>query len=382
MGEAPSQIEQSHLDRLAELAMKESELGVPEEEEYGWCGGRHILDTVFSFERNVYNDNLFFALRIDTNKVPGPIKHAYTAMEEDAVAATNPSGFISKQQKKDVKELVRARLEDELKSGRYRKSKMIPILWDLATGELRTTAAGKSLEKLHEIFERTFGLSLLPLSAGSTALRLLEPRGRRRDYEDAKPTRFVYGPDGEGVWPEYPWVLKGPEPKDFLGNEFLLWLWYQADVKDGVIMTEDAGEVTIMIDKALDLDCAYAQTGRDSLRGDGPGRMPEARHALRSGKLPRKAGLIVHAFNQQYEFRLNAEEFSFGSLHLPEVEEADTPRVLFEERITLLRDLERAWDALFDTFLKVRCSSSWESKTSDIRKWITASAARPAMAMA
>src|SRR5690606_172719 len=180
MGEAPSQIEQSHLDRLAELAMKESQLGVPEEEEYGWCGGRHILDTQFSFEHNVYNDSLHFALRIDTNKVPSAMKQAYTAMEEDAVAATNPSGFISKQQKKDVKELVRARLEDELKSGRYRKSKMIPILWDLATGELRTAASGKSLEKLHEIFERTFGLSLLPLSAGSTALRLLEPRGRRR----------------------------------------------------------------------------------------------------------------------------------------------------------------------------------------------------------
>src|SRR5690554_5204945 len=157
MGDAPAQIEQSHLDRLSELAMQEQELGVPEEEEYGWCGGRHILDTQFSFERNVFNDSLFFALRIDTNKVPASIKQAYTAMEEEAVAATKPSGFNSKQQKKEVKELVRARLEDELKSGRYRRSRMVPILWDLATGELRTAASGKSLEKLHEIFERTFG---------------------------------------------------------------------------------------------------------------------------------------------------------------------------------------------------------------------------------
>lgn len=381
MGEAPSQIEQSHLDRLAELAMKESELGVPEEEEYGWCGGRHILDTVFSFERNVYNDNLFFALRIDTNKVPGPIKHAYTAMEEDAVAATNPSGFISKQQKKDVKELVRARLEDELKSGRYRKSKMIPILWDLATGELRTTAAGKSLEKLHEIFERTFDLTLMPLSAGATALRILEPSGRRRDYEDAKPTRFVYGPEGESVWPEYPWVLKGPEPKDFLGNEFLLWLWSQADLKDGVIQTEGAGEVAILIDKSLDLDCAYGQTGRDSLRGDAPTNMPEARDALRVGKLPRRCAMILHANSQQFEFRFNAEEFSFGSTRLPEVEDADTPRVLFEERISLLRDFTEAFDALYATFLKIRCSSSWEGQTGQIRKWIMQNA-KPQLAAA
>jgi hypothetical protein len=34
--------------------------------------------------------------------------------------------------------------------------------------------------------------------------------------------------------------------------------------------------VTIYIDRSLDLDCAYGQTGRDSLKGDGPSRMPEA----------------------------------------------------------------------------------------------------------
>ena len=51
-------------------------------------------------------------------------------------------------------------------------------------------------------------------------MRLLEPHGRRRDYEDMRPTRFVPGPEGEGQYPEYPWVMKGPEPKDFVGNEF------------------------------------------------------------------------------------------------------------------------------------------------------------------
>ena len=64
-------------------------------------------------------------------------------------------------------------------------------------------------------------------------------------------------------------------------------------------MTEK-GEVTIFIDKSLDLDCAYGQTGKDTLRGDGPSRMPEARDALRTGKLPRKAGLILDVNRQQY----------------------------------------------------------------------------------
>src|SRR5687767_2113227 len=370
MGKSPNAIDQDLLDKLAEHALKERDLGVPDEEEYGWSGGRHVLDGNFSFENNVFADALHFGLRIDTNKVPGELKKAYTIMEEEAVAATNPSGFISKNQKRDAKEVVKQKLEEDLRSGRFRRSKLIPILWDLPSQTVYCSAGGASLEKLMEIFERTFGLSLLPLSAGSLALKLLEPKGRRRDYEDLKPTRFVYGPEGESQYPEYPWVAKGPEPKDFTGNEFLLWLWHEAEARNGTIKTEGAGELSILIDKALDLDCAYGQTGKDTLRGDGPTRMPEARDAVRTGKLPRKAGMILEQAGNQYSLMFNPETFGCNSAKLPDVEEAETPRVLFEERITLLRDLCGALDGLFATFLKQRAGSAWESQTGNLRRWI------------
>lgn len=369
LGSGPDRVEQDLLDKLSEHALRPGELGVPEETEYGWSGGRHILDGNFSFEHNVFNDALCFGLRVDSNKVPGDLKKAYTIMEEEAAAANNPSGFISKNQKREVKDVVRRKLDDDLRSGRFRRSKIVPVLWDVASQMLYSPAGGKNQEMLLEIFERTFGLALMPLSAGSVALRLLEPRGRRRDYEDSRPTRFVIGPDGESQHPEYPWVAKGPEPKDFLGNEFLLWLWHEADARSSSVQTE-AGEITLFIDKALDLDCSYGQTGKDSLRGDGPSRMPEARDGLRSGKVPRKATFVVDLNRQQFTFSLNAEQLSFGSLVLPEVEDAETPRVLFEERITLLRDFCKSFDALFDTFLKTRASSAWEGHRGDIRKWI------------
>jgi subtilisin family serine protease len=92
VGDQPDQIDQDLLDKLAEHALRVGEVGVPEEIEYGWAGGRHVLDGTFSFENNVYGDAVFFALRIDSNKVPGDLRRAYAMMEEDAVAATNPSG--------------------------------------------------------------------------------------------------------------------------------------------------------------------------------------------------------------------------------------------------------------------------------------------------
>jgi hypothetical protein len=366
----PKAIEQDHLDALAEFAIKEKDLGSPEEIEYGWCAGRHILDANFSFANNVFADCLHFALRIDTNKFPSELKKAYQLMEEDAAASKNPSGFISKMQKRDAKDSLSRKIDEELRAGHFRRSKLISILWDLETNTVYSPAAGKSFEYLAEIFERTFSFSLQPLSSGSLALRILEPKSKRRDYEDLKPTRFVPSQVNESDHPEYPWVLKGPEPKDFLGNEFLLWLWTESEGKNAGAIETEAGEITLLIDRSLDLDCAYGQSGKDSLRGTAPARFPEARDALRTGKLPRKAGLILDAHNQQFSFTFNPETFALNSTKLPDIEDAETPRVLFEERIALVRDLCKSIDALFDTFLTLRASSSWESHTTSIRRWI------------
>jgi hypothetical protein len=368
IGEHPDQIDQDLLDKLSEFALRPGETS-SEEIEYGWSGGRHVLDGNFSFDNNVYADAMFFAMRIDTNKVPSDLKRAYSMMEEEAAAATNPSGFISKNQKRDVKDIVGRRVDDDIRSGRFRRSKLLAVMWDLSTQTLYCSAAGTALEQLMELFERTFGLTLMPLSAGSIALRVLEPKGRRRDYEDFRPTRFIYGPEGEGQHPEYPWVMKGPEPKDFLGNEFLLWLWHEVEAKNGEVKTT-AGEVSILIDRSLDLDCAYGISGKDSLRGNGPTRMPEARDALRTGKVPRKAGAIIEANGMQFSLTLSPESFAVAGGKLPDVEDADSPRVVFEERIALLRELCRVVDSLYESFLTVRASSGWEGQVSVLRRWI------------
>ena len=366
------------LEKLEDNALKVGELGVPEPVEYGWSGARHVLDGDFTFQNNVFNDCLYFALRIDTNKVPGELKKAYQLIEEEAVAKDNPSGFISKKQKKDVKSAITRKVEEELRSGKFRRSKIIPILWDLPNGMVYCQAGQSDQEKLLEIFNRTFNLDLHPLSSGSIALRLLEPQGKRRDYEDLKPSRFVYGPGGESQWPDYPWVMKGPEPKDFLGNEFVLWLWHEADARTGVIPL-GKGDATVLFDKALDLDCTYGETGRDSLRGVGVSRMPEAMDALRSGKAPRKAGLVLDMHGSQYTLTLGAEQLSFAGLKMPEIEEADSPRTLFEERITQIRDFCKSFDELYGAFLKGRLGG-WDALRQAIRKWMTEAPAKKSAA--
>src|SRR3954447_14458375 len=147
VGQQPDAIDEGLLEKLSEHALRASELGVPEEEEYGWSGGRHVLDDSFSFENNVFAEAIHFALRIDSNKVPRELKKAYKLMEEDSFARGNPSGFISKKQKKDARDIVSRKLDDELRSGRFRRSKLVSILWDLPGGMLYSNASAKSEEK-------------------------------------------------------------------------------------------------------------------------------------------------------------------------------------------------------------------------------------------
>src|SRR5580658_8395570 len=117
-GPAASSPDQDLIDRLSDNALRPGETGHPPEVEYGFSGGRHVLDDQFTFDKNVFADCICFALRVDTNRVPAELKRAIETIEEEAVAAGNPSGFISKRQKKDLKDVIRAKIEEELRSGK------------------------------------------------------------------------------------------------------------------------------------------------------------------------------------------------------------------------------------------------------------------------
>lgn len=370
VGKAPKTPDQSILDKLVEHAFKLSGVTV-EEIEYGWAGGSHLYDTTFSFENNVYGEAVFFALRIDTNVVPGSVKRAYTALEEQSVAKNNPSGFLSKTQKKEVKDLVAQQCEQEQRQGKYRRSKLVPILWDLTAGKLYASVSGKSLERLLEIFECSFGLTLCPLTAGAIAEHKLGVQA----IDDLKPTRFVVGPDGESVYPEYPWVAKQSDPRAFLGNEFLMWMIHQVNTGSQVIDTlqQNGGfkQATVFFDKTISIVCAYDQSGSDVIKGTGPTMSPEFKEGLRAGKVARKAGMIFEIAGNMFTLTLDPETFSFGGTKLPDIQDAESPRSLFEERIKMISDVSHGMEEVYYKFLSERTDmAKWTEITQAINAWI------------
>ncbi|MCC7409279.1 MAG: hypothetical protein IT442_14530 [Phycisphaeraceae bacterium] len=404
VGDAPLAVDESLLERLSEGAFVDSDLGAPEEVTRGFCAGAHLFDVSFTYEKNAFGDQVLLALRIDTNKPPADVRRAYRLVQEQALAATNPSGFISRAQKREATELADRQLHDEIAQGRHRRSKLIPLLWDLRNRQLLVGASGGAvLEEVANHFREALKLEVEPLTPGNAAGELLRGMGKTRDYEDLLPTPFTKPPaaarrDADDLdddaprrhdlsIPFVPWAFRqSTDAKDFLGNEMLLWLWWITESAEGLLKLETpAGkaELAIVLDKALDMDCAWAATGKQTLRGErgvGVTRLPEAGEALRQGKWPRRAGVILSDGQHQWEFTLQADQGVVSACMLPEIEESETARQFIEQRLDMTRQLTVLLDSVMAAFVKLRVSNRWAATRDQISQWI-ATRRRPTGAM-
>jgi hypothetical protein len=358
---APKLFGQPQLDQLTERAIGFQKVAAKDGSDAGWIAGDDILDTQFDLAKNIVNDTLVFALRLDTLKLPADLLRAYLRIELKALAAGNPSGLPSFRQKREARDAARERLELEAKDGRYTRRKAYPILWDRPSNCLLVgTTSGGVLDKLHGLFQDTFGSSLTLCDAGqfaahdwpSTALDKLQPAA-------FQPGAAV----GEVAW------VGDPGSGNYLGNEFLLWLWYVLDAEEDTVKLPDKSEATVMFARTLVLECPKAVSGSESIRSEVPNRLPEARRAIQSGKLPRKAGLTVIRHDQQYELTLQAENLGISGAKLPASEESDE-RAQLDERIDQLRNLIDVTDQLYRVFLRHRLGSDWSKDLEQIKRWL------------
>ena len=364
-GPAPGLFGPEHLERLAAHAIGRARVASPDGIEVGWTAGDHILDTHFDLAKNVVNETLSFCLRVDQQRVPADLLRAYTAVELQAAAEKNPSGRPSARQRREARDAARERLEEEAKDGRFLRRKAYPVLWDAPSNELLVgTTAPSVVDRLHTHFQQTFGLAFEPLTAGRLAFHLAELRQQTRGVDDAAPAAFVPGvTPGEMAW------APDEASRDFLGNEFLLWLWYVLDGEGDTISLADGSEAAVMLARTLTLECPRAQTGKETIQSDGPTRLPEARRAIQAGKLPRKVGLILSRHDQQYELTLQAETLAVSGARLPAPDAVDE-RARLEERVTQLRHLIETLDLLYDEFGKRRAGDAWPKELARVQKWL------------
>src|SRR5262249_1505025 len=172
------------------------------------------LDTRFDLAKNIVNDALQFALRVDSLKIPSDLLRAYTQIELQGLAEDNPSGRPSARQRKEAAAAARERLAQEAADAPFLPRRAYPVVGDRQAHELLGgTPSVTVMDRLHPLFEHPFHAKLEPLGAGRQAFRLAEARAQTRGVDDASPAAFV-----PGVSPaELAW-LSDEASRDFLRN--------------------------------------------------------------------------------------------------------------------------------------------------------------------
>lgn len=355
---------QEHLDLMEKYAAGNVETDSTENIHTGFLGGTHLFDQDFSVDKNVINDAVHFGIRIDSNQIPSAIKNAWLQMELAALGRDNPSGVATKSQRKEAKEAVEQRCEVEAATGKYRKFQPFSLLWDpsyemLYFGGTAGTASGHCADLLERVFEIQLG----HVSAGTIAQAWAIEAGRFSEMDEVVPAAFIDGPTHGSV----AWANEHSQVPDFLGNEFLLWLWWMLETQTDTIAIGDDCEVTVMLAKTLTLECPIGESGKETISAEAPIKLPEAMQAIQHGKLPRKSGMTLVRDGQQFDLTLQAETFGISGAKIVLDDDSDFE---VEDRIDAVRTLCDTVDGLFHTFCDRRTDKTWSSDLQGIRGWL------------
>ena len=362
----PPRFGPEHVEILQQHAIGESKSSSNDQVRVGFLAGDHLFDGEFDLEKNVYGDALHFAVRIDTNQVPAAIRRAWLQIELAMLNADSPGRRPTKAQRQEAKDAVEARCEEAARSGQFQRMQQFPVLWD---GQHRLlycggTSAG-ALDVCRDLLSKAFELELSRLSSGRVALEWATAARHLGALNNAVPANFR----GDGGQAEVVWWDGESDNYDFLGNEFLLWLWWYWETQGDTITLSDESELTGMFAKTLTLECPRGESGKGTISAQDPTDLPEAAQAIRSGKLPRKAGLMLVRHGQAYELTLQAETFAVGGAKLQVDEEAEG-RAIAEGRIDSLRGLKETLDLLFQAFCARRIGKSWSGELEQIQGWL------------
>lgn len=150
------------------------------------------------------------------------------------------------------------------------------------------------------------------------------------------------------------------EKNRFVGREFLLWVWFESVVFETNL--SPTGEPSCALWMETRLALAF-EKDESLLKAATPGALPEAREALRQGKLPREARLRATLGDKEYAWLYKADTMGVGTLSVPaelDSKKDDVHEVLYE-RMRLVESLEATLEALYRDFLALRLSEAWEA---------------------
>ncbi len=148
------------------------------------------------------------------------------------------------------------------------------------------------------------------------------------------------------------------EGRRFMGREFVVWLWFESEMQETNLHPTGADPLSMWLEAQITL---VLEKEESRLKGAIPASSPEAKEALRQGKLPKEAKMRLVRGDREYAWTLKADSLWLSGLKLPtQLKKNDEKHEVFYERMMLLEDLETSLSALFADFVRLRLAEPWD----------------------
>jgi hypothetical protein len=99
----------------------------------------------------------------------------------------------------------------------------------------------------------------------------------------------------------------------FLGREFLTWLWYRSDKNDG-LFDRDGEQIEIWFDAKLVLEAQADIKEQNVIKSETPTETDEARASLLNGKQVKEARLRVISDQKQWTVTVKGDDLALSGL--------------------------------------------------------------------
>lgn len=162
----------------------------------------------------------------------------------------------------------------------------------------------------------------------------------------------------------------------FLGEEFLTWLWFVIENDQDHIKKFDQDFVALEIGNRIVFENRRKESKeRITIKGDGAG-LEEGILTLAKGSMVTELNMVYKSAELSWQFTLKGESLNFSSLNLPTIalpESEEDFEGFVLEKIYLYEKVLTLFNNIFAHFVKIRLSNAWQRKmVPKIRNWIQA----------
>jgi len=298
------------------------------DENIGWTSIDNARDGKFLGDLTDGSQYRLFAMRIDRRTIPAAIVRMRCLEEEEKKLAETGQERLYREQRTAIRESVMIGLEHAIPPIPH----IYEIIWDVEEGIVYFGSLSiPAIDTFVGFFMKTFNLILRPSSDISNNI-------------------------GD----------------QYMRREFLTWLWFKAEERDGVIYPSGLDPIAVFFVRRIALVAGEGEYLEQVVCQGEHADLKEGMEALRQGKMVIEARIRANREGEEFEFTTRANGYQYQGMKTPpsQGDEPEDKTGMALKRIHLIRQATGTMECLYRQYMKMRKSDEWPAEKDRMSQWV------------